>query len=46
MVGQQASVGYDDTPLQPDGKWRVHDVAPAAAGSRHARPVCLGPATQ
>ena len=20
--GQKASVGYDDTPLQPDGKWR------------------------
>ena len=21
----QAPVGYDDTPMQPDGKWRVHD---------------------
>ena len=24
--GQQAPLGYDDTPLQPDGKWRVHDL--------------------
>lgn len=23
--GQQASIGYDDTPMQPNGKWRVHD---------------------
>ena len=23
--GQQAPVGYDDTPMQPNGKWRVHD---------------------
>jgi hypothetical protein len=22
---QKAPVGYDDTPLQPDGKWRIHD---------------------
>lgn len=22
---QQAPVGYTDTPMQPDGKWRVHD---------------------
>jgi hypothetical protein len=22
---QQAPVGYDDTPMQPNGKWRVHD---------------------
>lgn len=38
--GQQAPIGYDDTPMQPNGKWRVHDgtrpypvvvtVAPAA----------------
>src|SRR5882762_1430722 len=21
------SLGYDDTPFQPDGKWRVHDVS-------------------
>ena len=24
-AGQQGSLGYDDTPMQPDGKWRVHD---------------------
>jgi hypothetical protein len=23
--GQQASVGYDDTPMQPNGRWHVHD---------------------
>ena len=22
---QQAPIGYDDTPMQPNGKWRVHD---------------------
>src|SRR5437773_9612592 len=25
MLGQQAPVGYDDTPMQPNGKWHVHD---------------------
>jgi len=25
--GQQTKIGYDDTPLQPDGKWRIHDSA-------------------
>jgi 3-keto-disaccharide hydrolase len=25
MLAQQAPVGYDDTPMQPSGKWRVHD---------------------
>lgn len=25
LHGQQARPGYDDTPMQPDGKWRVHD---------------------
>lgn len=25
VSGQQAPVGYDDTPMQPNGKWRVHD---------------------
>src|SRR5262245_52996694 len=24
-IGQQAPVGYDDTPMQPNGKWRIHD---------------------
>jgi hypothetical protein len=25
MAGQQAPVGYDDTPMQPNGRWRIHD---------------------
>ena len=25
MPGQQAPVGYDDTPMQPNGKWHIHD---------------------
>jgi hypothetical protein len=25
MFGQQAPVGYDDTPMQPNGKWHIHD---------------------
>jgi hypothetical protein len=25
LRGQKAPIGYDDTPLQPDGKWRIHD---------------------
>ncbi len=25
MLGQQAPVGYDDTPMQPNGKWHIHD---------------------
>jgi hypothetical protein len=25
LRGGQAPVGYDDTPMQPHGKWRVHD---------------------
>ena len=25
MVAQQGQLGYDDTPMQPDGKWHVHD---------------------
>jgi 3-keto-disaccharide hydrolase len=24
-LGQQANIGYDDTPLQPNGLWHVHD---------------------
>ena len=27
LLGQQAPVGYDDTPKQPDGRWRIHDGA-------------------
>lgn len=26
LRGQQAPIGYDDTPMQPDGIWRVHDI--------------------
>ena len=25
LMAQQPIVGYDDTPMQPDGKWRIHD---------------------
>ena len=25
LLGQQAPVGYDDTPMQPSGRWRIHD---------------------
>ena len=25
VFSQQAPVGYDDTPMQPNGRWRVHD---------------------
>jgi hypothetical protein len=25
VLSQQAPVGYDDTPMQPNGRWRVHD---------------------
>jgi len=24
-ANQQSNLGYDDTPMQPDGRWRVHD---------------------
>ena len=24
-AGSRAPIGYDDTPMQPNGKWRVHD---------------------
>jgi hypothetical protein len=32
---QQAPIGYDDTPMQPNGKWRVHD------GNRPRPPVVV-----
>jgi hypothetical protein len=43
---QKAPIGYDDTPMQPNGKWRVHDgtrpyptvVAPAAGSTQVAPP--------
>ena len=25
VLSQQAPIGYDDTPMQPDGRWKVHD---------------------
>jgi hypothetical protein len=25
LQGQQAPTGYDDTPMQPDGRWHIHD---------------------
>jgi hypothetical protein len=46
LPAQQPIVGYDDTPMQPDGKWRIHDgkrpqpriVAPGAAAPGPALP--------
>ena len=40
-LGQAPNLGYDDTPMQPNGKWRIHDgkrpqpriVSPGAANS-------------
>ena len=26
LSGQNSPIGYDDTPVQPDGKWKVHDI--------------------
>ena len=26
LMSQQAPIGYDDTPMQPDGRWKVHDI--------------------
>ena len=25
VSSQQPKIGYDDTPMQPNGKWHVHD---------------------
>ena len=36
VSGQQAPIGYDDTPMQPKGKWRVHDGDEAVSADRHA----------
>jgi hypothetical protein len=51
---QQPKIGYDDTPMQPNGKWHVHDgarpqpkmVAPGAmaGGAPADATVLLGPA--
>src|SRR6185436_5473178 len=35
-LGQQAPVGYDDTPMQPNGKWRIHD-------GKRPQPVVVSP---
>jgi len=36
LRGQQAPIGYDDTPMQPDGKWHIHD-------SKRPRPTVVTP---
>jgi len=36
VIGQQPILGYDDTPLQPDGTWRIHD-------SKRPRPPIVTP---
>ena len=36
LLSQQAPIGYDDTPMQPDGKWKVHD-------SKRPRPPVVTP---
>ena len=33
---QQAPIGYDDTPMQPDGRWKVHDI-------KRPRPTIVAP---
>lgn len=55
VLAAQAPIGYTDTPMQPDGKWRVHDgtrpqppmVAPGPGAGMAAPPadaiVLLGP---
>src|SRR5688572_24876053 len=54
-TAQQAKLGYDNTPMQPDGKWRIHDgtrpqpvmVTPGPSAGMAAPPsdavVLLGP---
>ena len=37
VSGQQAPIGYDDTPMQPNGKFRVHD------GARPHPPIVTAP---
>src|SRR5256885_6431634 len=38
LPGQAPVLGYDDTPMQPNGKWRVHD-------SHRPQPPALRPAS-
>jgi 3-keto-disaccharide hydrolase len=37
-LGQQSPVGYDDTPMQPNGKWRIHD-------GKRPQPIVVSPAS-
>ena len=42
LVGQQTSLGYDDTPLQPNRRWHIHDGArpqPRVVGLETQHPV-------
>jgi hypothetical protein len=46
LRGQQPVLGYDDTPMQPDGKWRVHDIKrphPPIVAPGPANPTPLAP---
>lgn len=38
VITQQNQLGYDDTPMQPSGKWRVHD-------SKRPQPRVISPGT-
>src|SRR4030095_8901876 len=40
---QQPNLGYDDTPLQPDGKWKIHDVRRPAPPSVAPGPFVSAP---
>jgi hypothetical protein len=49
LIGQQAPVGYDDTPMQPSGRWRIHDGArpqPRVVKPGDAGPTSAAPAPQ
>jgi hypothetical protein len=36
VLSQHAPIGYDDTPMQPDGRWKVHD-------GKRPRPAIVAP---
>ena len=38
ILGQQPNLGYDDTPMQPNGKWHIHD-------GKRPQPVVVSPAS-
>jgi hypothetical protein len=49
LVGQQTSLGYDDTPLQPNRRWHIHDGArpqPRVVKPGDAGTMSLAPAPQ